>query len=110
MTSEESAHHLLPLCKQSCMSACNYNPLVIKVMIERVAEDKYKCAGIITKIDSTTVEITELPIKMWTRDYKEMLEEWIAARQWKRRPLSRVLSCKIADHREATICIRYHHA
>jgi hypothetical protein len=49
-----------------------------KGTIERVAEDKYKCSGIIKKIDSTTVEITELPIKKWTQDYKEMLEEWIA--------------------------------
>lgn len=49
-----------------------------KGTIERVSEDKYKCAGIINKIDSTTVEITELPIKKWTQDYKEMLEEWIA--------------------------------
>ncbi|KAJ9091384.1 DNA topoisomerase 2 [Naganishia friedmannii] len=49
-----------------------------KGTIERVAEDKYKCSGIINKIDSTTVEITELPIKKWTQDYKEMLEEWIA--------------------------------
>lgn len=34
-------------------------------------------AGIINKIDATTVEITELPIKKWTQDYKEMLEEWV---------------------------------
>ncbi|KAJ9111708.1 hypothetical protein QFC19_001068 [Naganishia cerealis] len=48
-----------------------------KGTIERVAEDKYKCSGVINKIDNTTVEITELPVKKWTQDYKEMLEEWI---------------------------------
>lgn len=29
------------------------------------------------KIDDTTIEITELPVRKWTQDYKEMLEEWV---------------------------------
>ncbi len=48
-----------------------------KGTIERIADDKYKCAGVIKKVDDTTVEITELPLKKWTQDYKEMLEEWV---------------------------------
>lgn len=45
--------------------------------IERVADDKYKCAGIINKIDDVTIEITELPVRVWTQTYKEMLESWV---------------------------------
>ena len=44
--------------------------------IERMEADKYKVSGIIEKIDDKTVEITELPIRKWTQDFKEMLEEF----------------------------------
>ncbi|ORY32816.1 DNA topoisomerase [Naematelia encephala] len=46
-----------------------------KGSIERVEADKYKVSGTIEKISDTTVEITELPVRKWTQDYKEMLEE-----------------------------------
>ncbi len=39
---------------------------------------KYRMSGTIRKTDSTTVEITELPIKTWTQTYKELLESWVA--------------------------------
>jgi DNA topoisomerase-2 len=45
--------------------------------IERLAGDKFKIAGIVNKLDNNTVEITELPVRKWTQDYKEMLEEWV---------------------------------
>lgn len=32
---------------------------------------KYKVTGKVTKIDECTLEITELPVKKWTQDYKE---------------------------------------
>lgn len=35
----------------------------------------YAVTGIINQIDDTTLEITELPLKKWTQDYKEFLEE-----------------------------------
>lgn len=35
----------------------------------------YTVSGIINQIDDTTLEITELPLKKWTQDYKEYLEE-----------------------------------
>ena len=47
----------------------------MKGTIERTEADKYKISGIIDKIDDTTIEITELPIRKWTQDFKEMLEE-----------------------------------
>jgi DNA topoisomerase-2 len=43
--------------------------------IERIEPDKYKASGIIEKISDTCLEITELPIRKWTQDFKEMLEE-----------------------------------
>ena len=43
--------------------------------IERVEQDKYKVGGIVEKISDNMVEITELPIRKWTQDFKEMLEE-----------------------------------
>eukprot|EP00931_Biecheleriopsis_adriatica_P084090 TRINITY_DN5779_c0_g1_i2.p1 TRINITY_DN5779_c0_g1~~TRINITY_DN5779_c0_g1_i2.p1 ORF type:complete len:1439 (-),score=388.65 TRINITY_DN5779_c0_g1_i2:164-4435(-) len=36
---------------------------------------KYEVTGVIRKINDTTLEITELPIKNWTQSYKEFLEE-----------------------------------
>lgn len=41
------------------------------------AKDKFRVTGIIKKIDSTTVEITELPLRSWTQVYKEQLEAWV---------------------------------
>ena len=35
----------------------------------------YTVSGIINQLDDTTLEITELPLKKWTQDYKEFLEE-----------------------------------
>eukprot|EP00930_Biecheleria_cincta_P068889 TRINITY_DN56718_c0_g1_i1.p1 TRINITY_DN56718_c0_g1~~TRINITY_DN56718_c0_g1_i1.p1 ORF type:complete len:1479 (+),score=323.22 TRINITY_DN56718_c0_g1_i1:52-4488(+) len=36
---------------------------------------RYEVTGVITKRNETTLEITELPIKSWTQNYKEFLEE-----------------------------------
>lgn len=30
----------------------------------------YQCSGIVNQLSDTTVEITELPIRKWTQDYK----------------------------------------
>ncbi|KAK8864520.1 hypothetical protein IAR55_001770 [Kwoniella newhampshirensis] len=46
-----------------------------KGSIERIEQDKYKVSGIVEKIADTTLEITELPVRKWTQDFKEMLEE-----------------------------------
>ncbi|RKP23009.1 DNA topoisomerase II, partial [Syncephalis pseudoplumigaleata] len=44
--------------------------------IER-SDDRYKVTGKLQKIDSNTIEITELPIRSWTQNYKEQLESWL---------------------------------
>ena len=43
--------------------------------IEHLGDGKYKISGKIRKIDHVTLEVTELPIGMWTQTFKEMLEE-----------------------------------
>jgi DNA topoisomerase-2 len=48
-----------------------------KGKLEYLGKDKYRVTGIINKIDDTTVEITELPLRTWTQSYKEQLEEWL---------------------------------
>lgn len=36
--------------------------------------DRFKISGIAEKIDDKTIEITELPVRKWTQDFKEMIE------------------------------------
>lgn len=37
--------------------------------------DGYNVTGKITRVDHNTVEISELPLRKWTRDYKNFLEQ-----------------------------------
>jgi DNA topoisomerase-2 len=37
-------------------------------------EGRFEVCGVVTKKDDKTVEITEIPIRKWTQDYKEFLE------------------------------------
>jgi DNA gyrase/topoisomerase IV subunit A len=46
--------------------------------IEQISKEKYKINGIIRKLNDETVRITELPIRVWTQNYKEQLEQWIS--------------------------------
>ncbi|KAM0790561.1 hypothetical protein ACM66B_004430 [Microbotryomycetes sp. NB124-2] len=46
--------------------------------IEKAEKDGFKVTGLISMIDDSTVEITELPIRTWTQSYKELLELWVA--------------------------------
>lgn len=80
----------------------NYNPVDIVANLKRMIEgepllpmhpwfrgfegtmqengqDRFKFNGIAKKTGSTEVEITELPIRVWTQDFKEKLEEIIKA-------------------------------
>ncbi|KAF8588504.1 type II DNA topoisomerase [Ramaria rubella] len=42
--------------------------------VKKIAEHKYEAYGRAEKISSTTIEITELPIYKWTKDFKADLE------------------------------------
>ncbi|GBC08492.1 hypothetical protein RclHR1_08160004 [Rhizophagus clarus] len=47
--------------------------------IEQTGEDKYKVCGTIEPVNNGSgVRITELPIRVWTQNYKEQLEQWIS--------------------------------
>jgi len=47
--------------------------------IEEIGKDKYKVRGTINPVNNKPeVRITELPIRIWTQNYKEQLEQWIA--------------------------------
>ena len=50
-----------------------------KGTITQVAPDRFKFSGIIKQTGDTEVEITELPIRMWTQDFKEKLVSIIKA-------------------------------
>ena len=45
-----------------------------KGTIEQESEHKYISTGVYSRINSTTIEITELPIGKWTQCYKEFLD------------------------------------
>lgn len=49
-----------------------------KGTIEKVeGKGKFICTGTARKVNSTTIEIIELPIRKWTDDYKKQLEDWV---------------------------------
>ncbi|KAG6373110.1 DNA topoisomerase II [Boletus reticuloceps] len=48
-----------------------------KGAIRKVGEHKYDVVGVVSKVNDTTVEITELPIHKWTQSYKTELEVMI---------------------------------
>ena len=47
--------------------------------VQEIAQDRFKYSGIAAKTGDTEVEITELPIRLWTQDFKEKLEDIIKA-------------------------------
>lgn len=48
-----------------------------KGQIKFLGKQRYEVTGIVTKLNDTTVEITELPIHVWTEKYKETLEHML---------------------------------
>ncbi|MCJ1386739.1 DNA topoisomerase 2 [Xylographa soralifera] len=47
--------------------------------VTQMGPDRYKFSGIVKQTGDTEVEITELPIRMWTQDFKDKLVETIKA-------------------------------
>ena len=47
--------------------------------VEQLGEDRFKFTGTISSTGDNEVAITELPIRLWTQDFKERLEEIIKA-------------------------------
>jgi DNA topoisomerase-2 len=47
--------------------------------IEQAGKDKYKVSGTVEPVNNRSeIRITELPIRVWTQNYKEQLEQWIS--------------------------------
>ncbi|MGV7586090.1 hypothetical protein PJI75_29735, partial [Mycobacterium kansasii] len=46
-----------------------------KGTIEELASNQYVINGEVAILDSTTIEISELPIRTWTQTYKEQVLE-----------------------------------
>ena len=47
--------------------------------VTQMAPDRYKFSGVIKQTGDNEVEITELPIRMWTQDFKDKIVEIIKA-------------------------------
>lgn len=47
--------------------------------VQPAGPDRYKFSGLAQKTGPTEVEITELPIRVWTQDFKDKLEDMIKA-------------------------------
>ncbi|MCJ1398050.1 DNA topoisomerase 2 [Xylographa trunciseda] len=47
--------------------------------VTQMGPDRYKFSGIVKQTGDTEVEITELPIRLWTQDFKDKLVETIKA-------------------------------
>ncbi|KAK5069899.1 DNA topoisomerase 2 [Lithohypha guttulata] len=47
--------------------------------VTEAGPDRWKFTGVVTQKSDQEVEITELPVRMWTQDFKERLEEIIKA-------------------------------
>lgn len=54
-----------------------YNGFTGDIVADQTKAGNYTCTGKIQRIDDTTLEITELPLKVWTQDYKEFLEKML---------------------------------
>jgi DNA topoisomerase-2 len=50
-----------------------------KGTVKKIEENKYEIRGIYEIIDNNTIRVTELPIGVWTLNYKEFLEDLVQA-------------------------------
>lgn len=51
----------------------------------------YTITGVIEQVDSTTLRITELPVRRWTQDYKEFLESLVTGTDKIKEPFIKVI-------------------
>lgn len=47
--------------------------------VQEAGQDRFKFSGVANKTGNCEIEITELPIRVWTQDFKDRLEEIIKA-------------------------------
>ena len=58
----------------------------------------YQCSLCFVQRDETTLEVTELPIRKWTQDYKEFLETLIKPEDKTASAVLEVGTCTSSDH------------
>jgi DNA topoisomerase II len=58
---------------------------------------KYDVTGTVTKLDDTTLQITELPIHMWTKTFKAQLETMMVSEKGETPPV-KVRSCHVVAY------------
>ena len=61
-------------CIESIFFCTNKQGSIVKSHNAKVAGATYTITGIIEAVDSTTLRITELPIRRWTQDYKDFID------------------------------------
>lgn len=77
-----------------------------KGTIERMDKDKFKVSGIAEKIDDKTIEITELPVRKWTQDFKEMIEQMTSGSETPK--VVSVIKDYEENHTDTTVHFRLH--
>ncbi|GMK55253.1 hypothetical protein CspeluHIS016_0203090 [Cutaneotrichosporon spelunceum] len=76
-----------------------------KGTIERIDNDRYKVSGIAEKINDETIEITELPVRKWTQDFKEMIEVMTSGPDKK---IPTIIKDYEEHHTDATVHFKLH--
>lgn len=56
-------------------------------------DGKYQLKGIIERVNATTIEVTELPVRTWTQDFKANLDKMLV-------PIGKETSAEIRDFQE----------
>lgn len=64
---------------------------VIEKSATKEAGVTYTITGAIEQVDSTTLRITELPIRRWTQDYKEFMESLMTGNDKIKEPFIKVI-------------------
>lgn len=77
-----------------------------KGTIERLDKDKFKVSGVAEKIDDKTIEITELPVRKWTQDFKEMIEQMTSGSDTPK--VVSVIKDYEENHTDTTVHFRLH--
>lgn len=77
-----------------------------KGQIKFLGKQKYEVSGVVTKLNDTTVEITELPIHVWTEKYKDFLDEMLGNDSKDNGMIKVKKTCVITGHHVGDIFFR----
>merc|ERR1711988_369883 len=66
-------------------------------------EGKFEVSGVVEKKDEKTIEVTEIPIRKWTQDYKEFLEGMMPGEKKSEESVGHVIEDFREYHTENTV-------